>query len=56
MRAPEKKFMLNKFFLTIVPHKDENQVKLDVIRSFNSYPKSKKNDTRAASQLTKQNM
>lgn len=25
----------------IVPHKDEEQVNLDVIRSFNSFPKSK---------------
>lgn len=29
------------FFFFSVPHKDEEQVKLDVTRSFNSYPKSK---------------
>ena len=30
----------NSIVVSTVPHKDEEQVKLDVIRSFNSFPKS----------------
>lgn len=33
-------YLISNVFFKKVPHKDEEQVKLDVARSFNAYPKS----------------